>query len=118
MSWQDVGRLLLSSDAVEFGGKLLEISEEPMSAGRKGGPPSGPSGPKAGIGARGGRSGLGFAVPRQAARKQTAKPVERGATPGNPKLACMEILQRPVRKVRMISGRCLGARGCRNVRRL
>ena len=84
MSWQDVGRLLLSSDAVEFGGKLLEISEEHMGAGRKGGPPSGPSGPKAGIGARGGRGGLGFAVPRQAARKQTAKPVERGATPGNP----------------------------------
>ena len=55
--------MLLSSDAVEFGGKLLEISEEHMGAGRKGGPPSGPSGPKSGIGARGGRGGLGFAIP-------------------------------------------------------
>ena len=83
MSWQDVGRLLLSSGGIEFGGISLEISEESMGARRKGGP-FGPSRPKAGIGARGGSGGLGFAVPRQAARRQVARPVERGATQGIP----------------------------------
>ena len=80
MSRQDVGRLLLSSDAIEFGGNFLEISEENIGSGRKGGPPVGPSRPKAGIGARGRRGGVGFAVPRQVARKQAVEPVGKGTT--------------------------------------
>jgi len=56
----------------------LEISEENIGAGRRGGPPGGPSRPKAGIGARGRRGGIGFAVPRQVARKQAVEPVGEG----------------------------------------
>lgn len=80
---QDAGRLLLSSDAIEFGGKFLEISEEYIDTGRKGGPSGGPSKSKAGIGARGRRSGIGFAVPRQVARKQVVEPVVKGTTEDN-----------------------------------
>ena len=56
----------------------MEISEEYIDTGRKGGPPGGPSRPKAGIGARGRRGGIGFAVPRQVARKQAVEPVGKG----------------------------------------
>lgn len=58
----------------------MEISEEYIDIGRKGGPSGGPSKPKAGIGARGRRGGIGFAVPRQVARKQAIEPVGRGTT--------------------------------------
>jgi hypothetical protein len=67
---------------MEFGGKLLEISDEKIGTRRKGDLPAGPSRPKAGIGARG-RGGIGF-VPRQATRKQTVEPVKKGATQGIP----------------------------------
>ena len=56
----------------------MEISEEYIDTGRKGGPPGGPSRPKAGLGARGRRGGIGFAVPRQVARKQVVEPVGKG----------------------------------------
>ena len=51
-----------------------------MDTGRKGGPPGGPSRPKAGIGARGRRGGIGFEVPRQVARKQVVEPVRKGTS--------------------------------------
>lgn len=68
---------------MEFGGKVLEISEENIGTRRKGGLPAGPSRPKTGIGARGARGGVGF-VPRQATRKQTVEPTEKGSTQGIP----------------------------------
>ena len=58
----------------------MEISEENIGTGPKGGPPGGPGRPKAGIGARGRRGGIGFAVPRQVARKQVVEPVGKGTT--------------------------------------
>lgn len=71
----------MSSGAIEFGGKFLEISEEYLDTGRKGGPSGGSGKPKAGIGARGKRSGIGFAVPRQVARKQAIEPVTSAPIP-------------------------------------
>ena len=80
MSCQDVGRLLLSSDAIEIRGTFLEISEENIGPGLKEGPPGGSNRPSAGIGAHRRRGGIGFAVPRQAARKQAVGPVRKGTT--------------------------------------
>ena len=98
-----------SCDAIEFGGKFLDISEENIGAGRKGGPPGGPSSPKAGIGSQGRRGGIGFAVPRQVARgllslweKERPK-----ASQLLSQLARMEMLPVLDQKVRMISGKCL-----------
>ena len=66
---------------MEFGGRLLEISEDKTGTRRERGPPAGPSRPKAAIGARGGRGGIGF-VPRQATRKRTVEPAEKGPSQG------------------------------------
>jgi len=63
---------------MEIGGTFLEISEENIGPGRKGGPPGGSNRPSAGIGARGRRGGIGFAVLRQVARKETVEPVGKG----------------------------------------
>ena len=76
MSWQGVGRPLLSSDAIEFGDKFLEISEENLGAGRKGGSKQIESRDR-GTGMRG---GIGFAVPRKVARKQVVEPLGREMT--------------------------------------
>ena len=71
--------MLLSSNAIEFGGKFLDISEENIGAGRRG-PPGGPSRPKAGIGSQGRHGGIGFAVPRQVAWKQVVEPLGKEMT--------------------------------------
>jgi len=80
VSCQDVGRLLSPSDAIEVGGTFLEISEENIGPGLKERPPGGSNRPGAGMEARGRRGGIGFAVPRQGARKQAVGPVRKGMT--------------------------------------
>ena len=100
--------MLLSSDAIEFGGKFLDISEENIGAERRG-PPGGPSRPKTGMGSQGRRGGIGFAMPRWVARKLLSQwEKERPRTSQLlSQLARMEMLPTLDQKVRMNLGKRL-----------